>query len=416
MTHRGMLGRSVVFAPLFATLCLPAQDNSTWEENFVRGSEAIRAGRYPEARRILLAALVQARSFGADDVRRAQSNAVLATVYQLQGELKLADPLYLEARAILEANGDAGRSSLAYVLDSLGQLRLEQGRWVEAEQLLKQSRLLYEQTDGPNSLTSMSAVRHLGELYACLGRHAEAEALLKQTVVFLRKSEKPGVLAATLVSLGHLYMIEGHPALAESALKEAMDLDLKLRDGNPSLADAMVNLAALYRVEGQTARAEPLLRKAAKIYTDAGDPHLAGVLSETGLIALGSKKYATAEKNLLEALAMVTRANGPENIGAGLVEASLAEVYLAERDYGKAESFIRRALAKERTFLGDSSFEVAKSLLIVAQIEEKQNRQSEAQSDYREAVTLYGKSIGADHPEAVHAQELYTRFVKKMRK
>ena len=55
-------------------------------------------------------------------------------------------------------------------------------------------------------------------------------------------------------------------------------------------------------------------------------------------------------------------------------------------------------------------------LLSAAQIEEKQNRKTEAQSDYREAITLYGKSIGADHPEALHAQELYTRFVKKMRK
>ena len=416
MTHLWTLRRSVVFASLFATYLLHAQENSTWEENFVRGSEAIRAGRYPEARRILLTALEQASSFDANDFRRAQTDAVLATVYQLQGELKLADALFLEARPILEASGDEGKSSLAFVLDALGQIRMEEGRWAEAEQLLKQSRLLYEQLDGGKNFTRMIAVRHLGELYACTGRHAEAEALLKQSVAALRKSEMPGVLAAALVSLGHLYLLEGRHGLAESALKEALDLKIKFRDDGPSLADAMVNLAVLYRVMGQSERAEPLLRKAGKIYTDAGDPHLAGVLSEAGLIALGSKKYAIAEKNLQDALAIIAKTNGPENITVGLVEVSLAQVYLEERDYSKAESFIRRALGKERTFFGDSSFEVAKSLLIAAQIEEKQNRQTEAQSDYREAVTLYGKSIGADHPEALYAQALYSRFVKKMRK
>ena len=89
---------------------------------------------------------------------------------------------------------------------------------------------------------------------------------------------------------------------------------------------------------------------------------------------------------------------------------------MASVDYTKAEAVIRRALEKERNSLGDSSFEVAKSLLIVAQIEEKQNRQSEADSDYRASVALYGKAIGANHPEALHARELYSRFAKKMRR
>ena len=47
-------------------------------------------------------------------------------------------------------------------------------------------------------------------------------------------------------------------------------------------------------------------------------------------------------------------------------------------------------------------------------LEEKQNRQSEADSDYRASVALYGKAIGANHPEALHARELYSRFAKKM--
>jgi tetratricopeptide (TPR) repeat protein len=177
----------------------------------------------------------------------------------------------------------------------------------------------------------------------------------------------------------------------------------------------MLNLATLYRVESKAERAEPLLRKAAKIYSDTGDPRLAGALSEMGLIALRRGKYAIAETNLTQALDMLTKAFDPEHVSVGLVEASLAEVYLKERDYSNAELFIRRALEKERRFLDDASFEVAKSFLIAAQIEEKQNRRSEADTDYRKAIALYGNVIGDDHPEALHARELYSRFAKTAR-
>ena len=133
-----------------------------------------------------------------------------------------------------------------------------------------------------------------------------------------------------------------------------------------------------------------------------------------GLVALRFSQYTIAETNLKQALDILAKTFGPEHVSVGVVEASLAEVYLSERDYSKAESFIRGALEKERSSLGDASFEVAKSFLIAAQIAEKQNRSSEAESDYRKAVSLYGTTIGADHPEALHAQELYSRFAKKI--
>jgi tetratricopeptide (TPR) repeat protein len=206
--------------------------------------------------------------------------------------------------------------------------------------------------------------------------------------------------------------VQGRYSLAETVLKEALALNARLGDHHPSLADAILNVAVLYRVEGKADRAEPLLRKAAKIYSDAGDPHLAGALSEMGLIALRRGKYATAETNLNQALDILTKAFGPEHVSVGLVEATLAEVYLNERDYTKAELLIRGALEKERSSLGDASFEVAESFLIAAQIEEKQNRKSEADSDYRRAVALYGNVVGDDHPEALYARELYSRFAK----
>jgi hypothetical protein len=89
--------------------------------------------------------------FDANDLRRAQTENVLANLYALQGELKLAGTLYEESLAILQANGEAGNSLLPFVLGGLGELRLEEAHWMEAEQLLQQSKALQTELHGDES-------------------------------------------------------------------------------------------------------------------------------------------------------------------------------------------------------------------------------------------------------------------------
>src|SRR5262249_8335644 len=139
MTHFWSLRRSVVFAILFSAALAHAQQPLTWEDNVLRAVEAIRTGRYPAARQFMLAAQEQSRPFAANDIRRAQTHGVLATVCQLQGDMRQAEALYMQTRALLEAIGEAGQSYLAQILDSLGQLYFDEGRWVESEEILKQS-------------------------------------------------------------------------------------------------------------------------------------------------------------------------------------------------------------------------------------------------------------------------------------
>ena len=416
MTRRSTFRRSVVFAALLGVSLLHAEDSVSWQDNFTRGAQAIQDGRYADARQYLLAAQEQASAFPPNDIRRAQTEHVLGNAYQMQGDIRRAESLYLDARSIFEANGAAGKKYLASSLDILGQLLFEEGRWAEAEQLLKQSLALYVELEGENDPHTMIPARHLGELYSTLGRRSEALALLERAARVFRESGLTGGLSATLVSLGHLHMVEGRYVQAENTLKEAVRLNATLGDQHPALADSLVNLAALYRITGQSERAEPLLQKAAGVYRAAGDPHLAGPMSELGQIALTARKYAIAKNHFQDALDVVTKTFGPDHVAVALMLVPMAEACLGEHDYSKADSLVRRALPQLRHFFGDASTEVAKSLLIAAQIEEKQHRESEAYSDYREAITLYGRSIGPKHPEAVYAQELYSRFVKKLGK
>jgi hypothetical protein len=46
MTPHPMFRRSVVFASLFAIQFVYGQGSSSWQDNFLQGSEAIQLGRY----------------------------------------------------------------------------------------------------------------------------------------------------------------------------------------------------------------------------------------------------------------------------------------------------------------------------------------------------------------------------------
>src|ERR1700736_2045250 len=96
--------RRCVLTALVATHFLAAQEK-TWDQNFQAGVQAFAAGHYPQAVDALTAALQDAQAFPPLDLRLADTTHLLGMSYQFQGKFDSAEPLYLQARSILEANG-----------------------------------------------------------------------------------------------------------------------------------------------------------------------------------------------------------------------------------------------------------------------------------------------------------------------
>lgn len=98
-----------------------------------------------------------------------------------------------------------------------------------------------------------------------------------------------------------------------------------------------------------------------------------------------------------------------------MLEASLAEAYAGEGNYSAATPLIEKALAKERATLPESHFELARSHMIAAAVQEHTRHHSEADAHYRQALDIFRSSLASGHPDLVKAERAYARFAKGMR-
>jgi tetratricopeptide (TPR) repeat protein len=418
MTHGWSLSRRCVLTALVATFFLAAQERTNWEAHFQEGAQAFEAGHYAQSIQSLTAALQDAEAFPALDLRRADAAHLLGMSYQFRGDFDRAEIFYLQAKTIRESNGEAGRQVLGITLDGMAQLRFEQERWKDAEELARQAVSTCNETRGEYDQCTLTAKRHLGEIYSVEGRLAEGENILRQVIQAARRDPAlgPQLLPVALRDQALMIIAKGQYREAEPMLKEALDLSTKLGADRPETADNLVALARLYRTEGDAARAEPLLNQAAAIYQKNDDSCIAHALQELGMIAIADGKYAIARQHLLRAIGTYRTFLGADHINVAFAQVGVAESYLGERNYAEAQAAIEPALVKETAVLSDTHPELARSHMIAARISEGLRHSSDAAAHYQQALDIYRRITPRNNPVRVMAERQYERFSKSFRK
>jgi tetratricopeptide (TPR) repeat protein len=418
MTHAWSLSRRCALTSLLATYFLAAQERTTWDVHFEAAAQAVDAGHYAQAIESLKAALQDAEAFPALDLRRADAAHLLAMSYQFRGDFEHAEAFYLQAKTIRESNGEAGRKVLGITLDGMAQLRFEQERWKDAEELDRRAVALCAETQGEYDSCTLTANRHLGEIYSVEGRLVEGENILQQVIQAARRDPTlgPQLLPVALRDRALVFIAKGQYREAEPMLKEALDLSTKLGADRPETADNLVALARLYRTQGDAARAEPLLNQAAAIYKKNDDSCLAHALQELAMIAIADGKYAIARQHLLRAIDTYRTFLGADHINVAFAQVGLAEAYLGERNYTEAQSAIEPALAKLTATLNDAHPELARAHMLAAGISEGLRRSFDAAAHYRQALDIYRRTTARNNPVRVMAERQYERFSKSFRK
>ncbi len=417
MAHNLSHNRTFVLTLFLATVALAAEEKPGWDANLKSGVAAVTAGNYSEALECLTAAAEQAKEFPPQDIRQAKSAYMLAMTYQYLGRLDRAEPLYLEAKRVLDADPGGDGDLLAFTLDGLGQVRFDQQRWAEAEALLRESADLCKRSHGEKAPCAVNAIMHLGETYSAEGRLAEAADVFRNAIVAIRANTSfpPGMLAMALRNLGNVYLMEGRYLSAEPLLAEALELARHLGESNPAVGDTLLILGRLYRLEHQPARAEPLLRKAIRIFEISGDRSLPSALNELGLLSIDEGKFQTAKELLERSRAIYSKVLGPEHILVAMMQIELAEANLGERNVAQAESLIRVALAKERQ-IQDSPYAMAWLHMVAGRVAEERHQTADADVHYRQAIQLYRQIAGSSHPDLLEAERRYARFAKGLRR
>jgi CHAT domain-containing protein len=207
---------------------------------------------------------IESRPAVPGDMKPAVPGEVMPAVLD---EVKPAAPVESDAPI-----GDALRSEVlrprhpyTLSLDNLAQNYAAQGRYGEAEPLLREALRARREVFGPRHPDTLASLNHLAELYLAQGRYDDAEPLLREALQARREvlgPRHPGTLTS-LNSLAVLYYSQGRYGDAEPLLQEALRTRREvLGPRHPDTLTSLNSLAELYRAQGRYGDAERLIREA----------------------------------------------------------------------------------------------------------------------------------------------------------
>jgi Flp pilus assembly protein TadD len=198
-----------------------------------------------------------------DDWRRKSDKADAAyRCGQCKDEYR--DALSLELlSARLQAERTDGRATRLTLVTLAFELEA-QGKYDEAEPLLREALEVSRETLGNRHPDTLTSISNLGALLYAKGNLAAAEPLIREALEVQRETvgdRHPDTLVY-INNLGGLLLAKGDLAAAESLYREALEGRREtLGNRHPDTLTSINNLCMLLQAKGDLAAAEPLLRE-----------------------------------------------------------------------------------------------------------------------------------------------------------
>jgi tetratricopeptide (TPR) repeat protein len=249
------------------------------------------------------------------------------------------------------------------------------------------------------------ALNKRGIVYRAQGKYKEAERLLKRALVIREKTlgaNHPDV-AQTLTNLANVYRDQGKYGDAEALHKRALAIrEQVLGESDPRVADALNNLALVYWTQGRYSEAEGLYKRALVILEKAlgaHHPDVAWTLNDLALVYGDQGKYGEAEALFKRALTIREKALGASHAQVGKTLNNLGFVHAARRKYSEAEGLYKRALVIREKALGANHPDVGRTLNNLANMYRDLGNYGEAEGLYKRALVIREQALGASHPD-----------------
>lgn len=279
MTGPKLLGRLLsLFLALFAIGGCTEKSVHYHYHYLDAGAKEYEQGHYDKAEKAFSLAVKEDQTSGASDLQLATSLRCLAAVYRMQGKYLQAAPLFNRVLSISEKEFGLHNPNVAACFNDLGALYYSQGHYTEAESVYKRALDIYEHPSVDVILLNLTGsyrihdhaigFSNLGNLYLKEGKYADAEPLLKRALAIREKEFGPNdpKVAESLYGLALLYSAQGKYSYAEPLYKRALAMQEKSPlKYHPIVADSLNNLATRYTKDGEYAQAEPLYKRSLQI-------------------------------------------------------------------------------------------------------------------------------------------------------
>jgi tetratricopeptide (TPR) repeat protein len=196
------------------------------------GSTYYLAADYDDSGKVLEEAVALARrTLRADDILRSEALADLADLRVQQGKYSEAEQLCLEALRADRQRGPDQAAVLARTLDTLGSVYFFNGDLPAAEATMREALALHEQASGSKHTMTAQAMSNLASVLYQSGRYDEALAMYQRALPIyteLYGTEHPEV-AALDINIASAALMVGRIDEAEPMLRQALRIDEKLK-------------------------------------------------------------------------------------------------------------------------------------------------------------------------------------------
>lgn len=294
----------------------------------------------------------------------------------------------------------------ATVRNTLGTVYQSLGEYDTAEAMLRESIVLFEETDGATARTTLSVCRNLGAVLIDVGRLDEAETLVRET---LRKAtdalgpDQPESIG-TLGDLARIFEERGEVEESERTLREALDAARRYLPAEDQLTLAILhNLSTNLKTQGRFDEAEPMARESLATRRRVfGERHPETLYSMNNLATLLARTGETdeAEALLRECHSLRSEVLGPDHSSTLTAGQNLASLYVQSGRLDEAEPLMRAALLAWERDLGETNNRTLVAMNGLAYLLEERGKLDEAEALYRRVVDLTAQSVGRNHPEA----------------
>jgi tetratricopeptide (TPR) repeat protein len=364
--------------------------------------------KYDQAEPLLLRAVQIYQQISPRDVTGTiNAEANLAGTYIAREDYTSAEQYLSDALALSDKAPPVLGYERGNLLLNLGSVRLEQGRYSEAEEFLNGSvQALRNNTSRWAQVDLGSAFNHLGTAYGREDRYPEArqqylEALKIQEKLFGARSPEAGQAREIL---GEAYLAEGDLSKATSFLNQAQDI---LRDvstpGNYSRVEILLDFGEVAEKEGNYTKAEELYTQAIRTAEETAGPEhseVARALSHLGDLYRDQQQFdiTKADPVLERALAINERALGAEHSSTASVYSDLSLLRFYERRPQEAKHFAEQALPIQEKIYGSESLPVSLTLNRLGLAQRDLQEFAQAEASLERALAIREKNLPPDHP------------------
>ncbi|MEO5559214.1 MAG: tetratricopeptide repeat protein, partial [Dokdonella sp.] len=296
-----------------------------------------------------LAIEAQIRIHGRTNSNVTYSMGTLATALRNQGKFVEAENVLREAVAIMETMYAPDHREMMTVRSNLLLTLENQGRYAEAldgrrAMLETQKKLSVERPD----VMAYAYKNMAGDLLG-LGRFVDAEATARDALAAwngIQGSENEWHSVAARDALALALQFQGKYAEAESAMRKTIDIQ-QTHEAPRSiwLAGSRTNLGNLLRLSHRLPEAAALLRDALAALPETASPTRASLLAAMAETATDQSEFEMAQRFATDALTLARAVLPAHNVRLGTPLFALARVKAAQASPAEAEALLSEALA-----------------------------------------------------------------------